>query len=86
MRAGEGFLSQNSKRLHFGFGPDERISGVKVTWPDGQEEQFDTVELGGHYHLVQGSGKAVAIGPRNGQLKIPRPKYQIFSCSRIKKG
>ena len=70
VRAGEGFLSQNSKRLHFGLGQNERIDQVTVMWPDGQKEQFDAIESGGHYRLVQGSAKAVEVGTRQTNLKI----------------
>ena len=70
VRAGEGFLSQNSKRLHFGFGQNEPIEQVRVTWPDGQVEQFGALEHGGQYRLVQGSGRGVRIAPRKKLLRI----------------
>ena len=70
VRAGEGFLSQNSKRLHFGFGQNQRIKGVIVTWPDGQTEKFGAIEHTGHYRLVQGSASAVEMKRRKKELEI----------------
>jgi len=60
LRAGDAFLSQSSKWLHFGLGTDEQIASVQVRWPHGQTESFSGVRPGGHYLIQQGSGKATA--------------------------
>ncbi len=57
LRAGEGYLSQSSKWLHFGLGPETRIERVVVRWPGRAEEEFRGVEADRHWRLVQGSGK-----------------------------
>ena len=58
VRAGDAYLSQSSKWLHFGLGNSEKISSLQVRWPHGLTESFTGVLPGGHYLLQQGSGKA----------------------------
>ena len=40
LRAGEGFLSQGSKWLHFGLGKSSQIDKVVVRWPGGDVQEF----------------------------------------------
>ncbi|NNC88109.1 MAG: hypothetical protein HKN82_06575, partial [Akkermansiaceae bacterium] len=40
LRAGEGFLSQAGKWLHFGLGAAEAVDAVTVRWPGGEAERF----------------------------------------------
>ncbi len=67
LRAGEGFLSQSSKWIHFGLGraPDGEarvIERVRVRWPtrsrENATEEFEGVSPGGHFVLEQGAGRA----------------------------
>jgi tetratricopeptide (TPR) repeat protein/thiol-disulfide isomerase/thioredoxin len=58
LRAGESFLSQSSKWMHFGLGNADAIESVSVNWPGGDKEAFGGFALNGHYTLVQGSGEA----------------------------
>ncbi len=58
VRAGEGFLSQSSRWLHFGLGDSEVSGPVRVSWPGGGSETFSGVTAGGRYRIVQGSGRA----------------------------
>ena len=76
LRAGEGFLAQSSKWLHFGLGSDKTIESVSVTWPNGVAEQFTGLVAGKRYSLVQGSGKSVAStkAPRAVSLRPSTPK------------
>ncbi|MEZ6116080.1 MAG: ASPIC/UnbV domain-containing protein [Pirellulaceae bacterium] len=53
LRAGEGFLSQSSKWLHFGLG-DDSMERITVTWPDGSEQSISDVKLNSHLHITQG--------------------------------
>ncbi len=72
--AGDGFLSQSSKQLHFGLGEREtgggengvvaKIDRVVVRWPTNAEpnvETFTNVAANGRYRIVQGTGKADAL-------------------------
>lgn len=65
LRAGEGFLSQSSARLHFGLGPKAKIKSVQVRWPGGTAvESFSGVTPGGAWLLAQGKGKAEKLPAR----------------------
>ena len=73
VRAGEGFLSQSSRWLHFGLGDSEVSGPVSVRWPGGGSETFSGVEAGGRYRIVQGSGGAEAVpGPPRQTPLMPR--------------
>ena len=56
LRAGEGFLAQSSKWLHFGLGAATTIETVIVDWPGGEKERFSGLKSGGRHRLVQGRG------------------------------
>ena len=62
VRAGDLFLSQSSKRLHFGLGKRTDIRAVRVLWPGTRESESFTGVLAGHRYLLrQGTGKATQI-------------------------
>ncbi|MFN0127873.1 MAG: tetratricopeptide repeat protein, partial [Verrucomicrobiales bacterium] len=60
--AGDGFMSQSGKRLHFGLAgaPEGGAATATVFWPGGAAETFPGIAPGARYRLVQGSGTAVA--------------------------
>jgi len=58
LRAGDGFLSQSSKCVHFGLGEATQIDKAVVRWPGGEAEEFTGLEVDGRYRLVQGAGQA----------------------------
>ena len=81
VRAGEGFLSQSSKWLHFGLGTDAEIESILVRWPDGKEETFAGIEADRRYRIRQGEGSATPSPTRNlGALKLS-PGTQIPASS-----
>jgi hypothetical protein len=62
LRAGEGYVAQSSRWMHFGLGDGGRIERVVVRWPAPHREGVAAVEeFAGAAHarfvLVQGSGK-----------------------------
>ncbi len=73
LRAGEGFLAQSSKCLHFGLGKALKIEKVVVHWPTSagetrpEEFSFAHLDLNRRYDLVQGTGVARPTDAR------PRP-------------
>lgn len=79
VRAGDGFLTQSSKWLHFGLGKATEIEDVSVTWPDGTLQRLGPLKVDQHYQVAQGSSpqawkrtepaQAVAAGP----MKLPEP-------------
>lgn len=59
VRAGDLFLSQSSKWIHFGLGNINEIENVSILWPGGKRESFPGMMPGGRYHLKQGTGRTV---------------------------
>ena len=75
LRAGDGFLGQSSKWLHFGLGQATEIERVIVHWPTNEEggkrsEQFTGITANARYILVQGTGQAQAANPRKPAVKL----------------
>ena len=66
LSAGDGYVSQSSKWLHFGLGVDSEIDHVVVHWPGGEAEIFIGIGAGQRWLLNQGSGKGIAWRPRVG--------------------
>jgi thiol-disulfide isomerase/thioredoxin len=75
LHAGNGLMSQSSKWLHFGLGPDAQIESVRVRWsgPGDVREVFNAVQPGQRWHLRQGSGSAQAAEVRPKVHLAPTP-------------
>jgi tetratricopeptide (TPR) repeat protein/peroxiredoxin len=63
--AGNSFLSQSSKAVHFGLGERTDVDEVTVAWPGGPAEVFRGMRADRRYRLVQGTGKAVELPSRD---------------------
>jgi len=76
LRAGEGFLSQSSKTMHFGLGEARYIDHVVVHWPGGQKEVVAGIEINRRYQIRQGSTAAESISsePRVPKLRASSPE------------
>jgi tetratricopeptide (TPR) repeat protein len=63
LSAGSGFLSQHSKKLHFGVAD---VARVKITWPSGMAQDVNGVEAGYVYTIVEGAAEhtRAAFRPR----------------------
>lgn len=70
LRAGEGFLSQSSKVVHFGLGTPNEVEKVVVHWPGGESEEFSGAAAGGRFLLKQGSGVAREIQLEDRKLAL----------------
>ena len=64
VHAGEGYLAQSSRRLHFGLGALERVEVVTVHWPDGSVQRFGPLDADTRYELVQGESDPRVRAPR----------------------
>ena len=72
LHAGDGFLSQQGKTLHFGLGADAAVEKVTVRWPGGGTETFNGVSADGVWHLTQGGGmKAVTVAKAALKESVP---------------
>jgi tetratricopeptide (TPR) repeat protein len=79
LRAGEGFLSQSSKWMHFGLGTATDIQQIIVRWPGGDAQTLEGFAADQRYRITQGqplperittSGNASAITA--GEAPLPR--------------
>ena len=70
LRAGEGFLSQSSKWLHFGLARATEIEQVVIHWPGGDQETFNNLPVDRHYKIVQGTGRAQEWTPPTRQVAL----------------
>ena len=76
LRAGDGFLAQSSKWIHFGLGKGTDISRLRVRWPDASVEDFTDVRADARYVIQQGTGRLeMRPSPQ------PRAKLQISNLS-----
>jgi len=76
LRAGEGFLAQSSKWLHFGLGRMEEVTKAIVRWPGGEVEEFVDLRVDRRYELVQGTGHAR-------DLPFARPASELAASTPI---
>ncbi len=61
--AGDAYLSQSSKWLHFGLADSDIIDRVVIRWPGGDIQEVAGVRPGRHYRVTQG-GSAITETPR----------------------
>ncbi|HVW84734.1 MAG TPA: FG-GAP-like repeat-containing protein [Bryobacteraceae bacterium] len=59
LSAGSGFLSQHSKKLHFGMAGKDRAN-VKIVWPSGVPQEVDGLAPGFVYTIEEGASAPVA--------------------------
>ena len=57
LRAGDAFLAQSSKWLHFGLGKHGAIKSVRVLWPDGSTHEFGPMSSNQRYQIRQSVGQ-----------------------------
>ena len=74
VRAGDAFLSQSSKWLHFGLGERGSVQSVRVLWPDGSKEEFGPIASNRRYQIVQASGQADVWNPPKRSVAISAGK------------
>ncbi len=58
--AGSGYLSQHSKRLHFGLSERQRAEKVTVIWPTGAKQELGALSAGFLYEVVEGQAQVTA--------------------------
>ncbi len=53
--AGSAYLSQHTKRLHFGLGDRERAAKVRIHWPSGLVQDLPALAAGFRYGVTEGA-------------------------------
>ncbi len=61
--AGDSFLAQSSKWVHFGLGPVDGPGELRVRWPDGTLETFKALKPNSRYQITQGENVAAVWPP-----------------------
>jgi hypothetical protein len=51
---GGSYMSANDPRLHFGFGPSDRVQEIEVRWPSGKTDRWPSLLAGTGYSLREG--------------------------------
>ena len=70
VRSGEGFISQNDLRVHFGLGKSARAEKIVVRWPSGIVDTLADLPANRYYVAREGSGVDVARTREPSKLKI----------------
>ena len=93
MRAGESFLSQSTKWLHFGLGKDQQILKVTVRWPGSAVEEIAGIASDRRFRIVQGQGRAelvqesksrqVRLKPASPTPSLASDAFRVFLASRL---
>jgi hypothetical protein len=58
LQAGDSFLAQSGKTLHFGLGAAKTVEEVRVHWPSGEVQSWTELQANQRYHLVEGEPQA----------------------------
>jgi thiol-disulfide isomerase/thioredoxin len=78
LHAGEGYLSQSSKWLHFGLGPvGASIESVTVDWPGGATQVWTDLQPNCRYRLEQGVAEAQLVPSRREVALAPSPQPEV---------
>ena len=57
LQAGSGYLSQNTKVLHFGLGDREEVERLSIVWPSGEKQEFRNLAAGHRFDITEGSSE-----------------------------
>ena len=55
--AGSAYLSQHTKRLHFGLGERSRAEKTRIAWPSGAVQELPPLEAGFLYRVTEGAAE-----------------------------
>ncbi|MBL9171187.1 MAG: ASPIC/UnbV domain-containing protein [Verrucomicrobiales bacterium] len=81
LRAGEGFLGQSSKWLHFGVGEANELDRVVVRWPGAEAQTFSGLELDQYHVLVQGAEPSKSMAESDSRSPLSRGKRKPLEPS-----
>ncbi len=60
VKAGDGYLAQSSKWLHFGLGAEKGSVRATIEWPDGSRDTLENLAPNQRYRVVQSGGTEAA--------------------------
>lgn len=86
LRAGEGYLAQSSKWVHFGLGAAKPVK-LRVRWPKPSERGWEEFQLTGEarrFTLVEGTGVAQPVASKPVELELaPAQSFESNETARI---
>ena len=74
IHAGQSFLAQSSRWLHFGLGKDAIIEKVVVHWPGSKSQTFMGIKTEQQLHLIQGVTTVTHRKTRRDSVLMPAPQ------------
>ena len=83
--AGDGYLSQASKWIHFGLGNRDSVRKVTVRWPGGDTEEFSGIAINGQFVLRQGTGAALPWQPPERTVDLSPSQLETVKSERAKR-
>jgi hypothetical protein len=73
VRSGSGFLSQSSRRLHFGLAANEAVQAIDIEWPRGAAQHIANPPQQGLFTVVEGSAPVALRAKTTPTLPEPAP-------------
>jgi len=70
LAAGSAYLSQHTKRMHFGMGDRARAEKVRILWPSGLLQELPPLAAGFVYEITEGSAE-VRSQPLRPRVELP---------------
>ncbi|NOT01183.1 MAG: redoxin domain-containing protein [Phycisphaerales bacterium] len=83
LMAGDGYLSQSTKRLYFGLGDASRVDRVVVRWPGGDPQTWIDLDAGSCYRLMQGSTAPTSTAFQPFQMDAGPPPPAVSDAARV---
>lgn len=82
--AGDGYLAQSSKWIHFGLGTGDTIERVVVHWPGGDVQELPGPPVDRRYRIEQGSSELKPVPMRSVKIPdAPTPPKQAAGMARV---
>lgn len=85
LNAGDSFLSQSSKRIHFGLGDNDQIEQLEIRWPNGERQSVEIRSVDCAYAITEGDLEARRETRRDeitlNAAPIPRPPNEALTSS-----
>ena len=73
LSAGSAYLSQHTKRLHFGLGDRDRAEKIRIHWPSGEVQDLPPLAAGVLYEVTEGNAE-VKSKPLAARRSLPTPE------------
>jgi peroxiredoxin len=91
LQAGDSFLAQSGKTLHFGLGDAEEVEEIRVHWPNGEVQTWTELHVNQAYQLVEGESQATELASADASLAaapsadVPRTGKPVVRIPLIEK-